>query len=165
MNKKIIIIIGIIIFSTFLLSGCLQVVQISPPSKTKIGKKHVFDKNYIVGQKTTVHVGQPIVKDYDVIHYKSKFMQASDDFVVSKESIKITGYKNTDYIVRGETEVNGKKYIVVNIPGSHFGTGFGLLIDSKGSVQPNALHNDIVMVNTMSSSFAIFNIEPNELQF
>lgn len=146
------------LLAILVLSGCVQ--QIRPSLRSHLGTERVFEKNYQIGQKLAAYVGQPIVKvkDYKVTRFKSKYMRASDDFVISGGIVTITGNKNTDYVVRGETTINGKTYSVVTLPSSQLVPGFGALVDETGSVHNAALSNNIVMVYSFSHS-------PSDLKF
>ncbi len=74
-------------------SGCAQ--QIRPSIRAHIGTERVFDKNYEIGQRLAVYVGQPIVKvkDYKVNRFNAKHMRASDDFVISGGIVTITAIR------------------------------------------------------------------------
>ncbi len=151
MNKKIAIV-GVGLLVLLLLSGCAQ--QIRPYLRTHIGTERIFDKNYEIGQSLAAYVGQPIVKvkDYKVNRFKAKHMRASDNFVISGGIVTISGDKNTDYFVRGETTIDSKTYTVVNLPGSQIGAGFGALIKPNGNVHFKMLNNNIIMVYTFRTS-------------
>ncbi len=151
MKSKITILSIGVLFVLFI-SGCAQ--QIRPSLRSHLGTERVFTKNYEIGQKLAAYVGQPIVKvkDYKVNRFNAKYMRASDDFVISGGIVTITGDKNTDYVVRGETTIDGKTYTVVNLPGGQIGAGFGVLIQPDGGVYSRLLNNNIVMVYTFSAS-------------
>lgn len=147
-----ILILSIGLFIVMNISGCVQ--QIRPSLKSHISTEQVFDKNYEIGQKLSAYVGQPIVKvkDYKVNRFDAKYMRASDDFVISGGMLTITGDNNTDYVIRGETEIDGKFYTVVNLPGGQLGAGFGALINNDGSVHSKLLNNNTIMLYSFSTS-------------
>lgn len=151
-------ILGTIILSILFISGCMQ-QQIRTPLKTFIGTDRLINKNYEIGQEKVAYVGQALVKvkDYKVNRFKSCYMNASDDFVISGGNVKVVGDKNTDYIIRGEISIDGNTYTVVNIPGNH-SDNFGALIKSDGSVYSKMLTNNII-------NFYTFNSYPNDLRF
>ncbi len=138
--------------------GCTQYVR--PTSSEYLGTERVFDKNYEIGQKLSAYVGQPIikVKAYKVDRYKSNYMRASDDFIISGGIVTITGNKNTDYSVIGETTIGKETYTVVSIPSQR--RNKGVLIKSDGSVHNKVLSigSDVIMVYT-------FSVSPHDLKF
>ena len=150
--------IGVVVLVAIMTSGCAQ--QIRPSLRSHIGTEHIFDKNYEIGQQLAAYVGQPIVKvkDYKVNLFNAKYMRASDDFVITGGFETISGDKNTDYAVRGETTLDGATYKVLNLPGSQIGAGFGALVDKDGGVHSKILNNNIVMVYT-------FSVSPTDLRF
>ncbi len=142
--------IGLLITTIF--SGCAQ--HIRPVTRAHLGTERVLYKNYELGQKLAAYVGQPIVKvkDYKVERYKAKHMRVSDDFIISGGYETITGDKNKDYEVIGETTINDKTFTVVNIPDSQFGVHFGVLIKADGTVYNKVLKNNNIMEYSFSAS-------------
>lgn len=140
--------------------ACTQYVR--PTSSEYLGTERVFDKNYEIGQKLSAYVGQPIikVKAYKVDRYKSNYMRASDDFIISGGIVTITGNKNTDYSVIGETTIGKETYTVVRP--SQRRNAVCVLIKNDGSVHNKvlnmALNNNIIMVYT-------FSVSPHDLKF
>lgn len=149
---------SILLLLALSVSGCAQ--QIRPPLRTTLGAERIFDKNYEIGQKLAAYVGQPIikVKDYKVNRFSSKYMQASDDFTISGGIVTITGSKNTDYAVRGETTIDGKGYTVVSLPDQQLNPRFGVLVNPDGSPHSKLLNHNIPMIYS-------FEISPPELKF
>lgn len=152
--KKFIAVFGISILILLSLNSCAP--QIHSSIKIPIGSERIFDKNYEIDQKLAAYVGQPIikVKDYNVNRFKAKHMRASDDFVITGGMVTMSGDKYTDYAVRGTTELNGKPYTVLNLPGS-FGSLqyiYSVRIGSDGSVHPKVLNGNIVMVYSFTAS-------------
>lgn len=140
--------------------ACTQYVR--PTSSEYLGTERVFDKNYEIGQKLSAYVGQPIikVKAYKVDRYKSNYMRASDDFIISGGIVTITGNKNTDYSVIGETTIGEETYTVVSIPSQRRNKG-GLLIKSDGSV-----HNKVLSINGSNVIMVYtFSVSPHDLKF
>ena len=145
---------GILIFIALLVSSCTQ--HIRPFLRSHIGTERIFDKNYEINQKLAAYVGQPIVKvkDYKVNRFKAKHMRASDDFVMTGGIVVIEGDKNTDYVVRGETTINGNTYSVLKMPSNKA----GILIQEDGRPHTKMLNDNIVM-------FYTFSISPPDLMF
>lgn len=134
--------------------GCTQYVR--PTSSEYLGTERVFDKNYEIGQKLSAYVGQPIikVKAYKVDRYKSNYMRASDDFIISGGIVTITGNKNTDYSVIGETTIGKETYTVVKR------RNIGVLIKSDGSV-----HNKVLNIGSKVIMLYTFSVSPHDLKF
>jgi hypothetical protein len=134
--------------------GCTQYVR--PTSSEYLGTERVFDKNYEIGQKLSAYVGQPIikVKAYKVDRYKSNYMRASDDFIISGGIVTITGNKNTDYSVIGETTIGKETYAVVKR------RNIGVLIKSDGSV-----HNKVLNIGSKVIMLYTFSVSPHDLKF
>ncbi len=147
-------IVGLWFLISFIFSGCT--LQIRPSPRTFIGSERIFDKNYNLNQQLAAYVGQPIikVKDYKVNKFKAKHMRASDDFVISGGPLTIQGDKNTDYLVQGETTMDGQTYTVINLPGYALGAAhdYGALIGPDGSVNSSLLNTNIVMMYSFITS-------------
>jgi len=79
--------------------------------------KRVLSKNYVIGERQTARLGDPIirVKDY-FVHRSQPFMRATDDFVLKGKGLVVEGYRDEDYTIRGETNVDGKRFTVVSLP-------------------------------------------------
>lgn len=138
-----------------LMTGCVQYVQINP-QKTSLGTDRVFNKNYQTGQVLSAYVGQPIikVKDYRITRLNAKHMRATSDFVVSGGlAVPVTGYKDVDYIVIGDTTIEDRTYTVIRI-----NQWQGLLIKDDGSV-----HNRVLNFNYLNNY--TFTISPPDLRF
>ena len=150
---------------TIFASGCGQYVR--PLTRMQIGTERVFDRNYEIGQKKFAYVGQPIVKvkDYQVNRFSTNFMQASDDFVIiSDEKNVFNGRKNTDFLVRGETELDGEVYRLVSLPikggeGYNYAVskgiiknGFSALVKSDGSIHSKLMLDDVIMKSSVKIS-------------
>lgn len=95
------------------LIGCGQMIV--PGHRPK--PERVVSRNYVVGERQTARVGDPIirVRDYS-IHRSQPFMRATDDFVLKADGLVVEGYHDEDYAVRGETTVDGKRFTVVSLP-------------------------------------------------
>lgn len=149
----------IILWIVTCIIACTQYVR--PTSSEYLGTERVFDKNYEIGQKLSAYVGQPIikVKAYKVDRYKSTYMRASDDFIISGGIVTITGNKNTDYSVIGETTIGKETYTVVSIPSQR--RNKGVLIKSDGSV-----HNKVLSINGSNVIMVYtFSVSPHDLKF
>ena len=93
-------------------------------------------KNYSVGLKSTVSVGESLVrvKNYTVLELKSS-MQATSDFNLSGGSLSaatnVSGRKGQKFDIVGEVKANGKYIKAITIPGSRL--VFGIHPDGEFS--------------------------------
>ncbi len=139
-------------------TGCTQNIQ--PNSNSHIKTERVFDKNYEIGEKKSAYIGKPIVKvkDYNVKKFNAKVMRASNDFSINGGVVSISGDKNTDYLIRGNTRYSQKDFTVVNLPVGNLGQQFGALINPDGTVHSKVLNGNIIMIYD-------FQITPSDLKF
>ncbi len=80
------------------------------------GTSHVLNKNYEVGQKQIVYVGQPIVKvqDYHIEEYESDYMVATSSFhLIYPLGGKTVVSKGEKYKVRGKVTIDNENYTAV----------------------------------------------------
>lgn len=137
--------------------------QIDPGRQLK--PKRVSSKNYVIGERQTARVGDPIlkVKDY-FIHRSRPFMRATDDFVLKGDGLVVEGYRDEDYLVRGETTVDGKRFTVVELPPFKRwpylfkSDGPAALVDKDGTVYNRLLDGNRVMA-------PVFKLEPAGVRF
>jgi hypothetical protein len=160
MNRPLCIILSIIAFC-----GCSQqyAVAVRPLSTLRLGDERVFDKNYQVGQKQAAVVGQPIVKvkDYVIERYRTNKMRATDNFVITGGptgfTITTKGDKGLEYSIRGETTLDGKNFMVVNVPLAGV-PDFGALVDNEGYIYHRSIiRNEVLIFN--------FTVQPDRVRF
>jgi hypothetical protein len=97
------------------LSGCSRQIDSSRFRRPK--PEHIVSRNYVLGEKQTARVGDPIIKVQDyVIHRSQPYMRATDDFALRADGLIVEGYRDEDYFIRGETNVDGRRFTVVNLP-------------------------------------------------
>lgn len=104
--------------AVLILAGLLACSQQVDSGKHRRPKpQRVLSKNYVIGEKRTARLGDPIIKIKDYfVHRSEPFMRATDDFVLKGEGLVVEGYRDEDYTVRGETNVDGRRFAVVNLP-------------------------------------------------
>lgn len=118
-----------ILLMFFLASGCTTSMNMGDMSPSKID--NVDSKNYSIGVKKSVYVGEPIIvrKSYKAIIKKNLF-KAGNDFSfqggIASTSINLNSSVGDVFRVAGVNENNNP---VVNIPGSIFMFG----IDKNGN--------------------------------
>lgn len=134
-------------------SGCVQQRVNTSPS-VHLGNRQVLEKNYKIGHKITSYVGKAIIKNkrYMVDLFSSKYMHASDDFVISGGIVTMSGSKNTDYRIRGETKLDEKIFTVLTLSQSAGKIGIEALINSDGSVYHRMLNKGVPMNYTFKTS-------------
>ena len=112
-----------------LTSGCTTSMNMGDTSPSKI--QNVDSKNYSIGAKNSVYVGEPLIirKSYKAIIKKNLF-KADNDFSlqggIASTSINLNSSTGDMFRVAGVNENNNP---VVNIPGSIFMFG----IDKNGN--------------------------------
>lgn len=144
-----------------LLAGCGQTIV--PAQRPK--PERVISRNYVIGERQTVRVGDPIirVRDYSV-HRSEPFMRATDDFVLKADGLVVEGYRDEDYAVRGETTVDGKRFTVVSLPAFKRwpylfkSDGPAALVDKDGTVYHRLMDGNRVMAPA-------FKLEPAGVRF
>lgn len=162
MKKEVVVI--FLVVAMLLVSSCAS-IQIGPATRVHLGEEHVFQKNYEINRRLIAYVGQPVIKvrDYWINRYGAdKSMRTSDDFVIKGGTITITGQANTDYIIEGETNFDGKSYTVLKIPGGSRNRNFGLLINEDGSVHDKVINMVLNFEGIMAYSFIS---DPANLKF
>ena len=118
----------------FLISGCVHTVKPTSPDATDF--KEVKLKNYSIGTKSTVSVGESLirVKNYTAVELRSS-MQATSDFNLSgglsDAAVNVNGRKGQKFDIVAEVEANGKNIKAIKMPGSRF--FFGIYSDGKFS--------------------------------
>ena len=80
-------------------------------------------------------------------------MKASEDFVISGGLVTITGIKDVNYPVIGETTIGNETYTVVSII-----TPRCVLVKPDGSVHNKVINRNVIMVYT-------FTVSPPDLTF
>jgi hypothetical protein len=117
-----------------LISGCAHTAK--PTRSDATNFKEVKLKNYSIGTKSTVSVGESLVrvKNYTVLELMSS-MQATSDFNLSgglmDVAVNVNGRKGQKFDIVGEVEANGKYIKAIKIPGSRL--VFGIYSDGKFS--------------------------------
>lgn len=151
----------------FFIYGCAQQQIIHPIGATFNGTERVFDKNYEIGKKLIIYVGQPVikVKDYNVKSFTSTDIKSSDNFILSLGAFDFSGSKNITYKATGETLLNGKIYKIISLPSQkNSKVILGLLINSDGNI--NFLDS---LINLDQGSFLVspmsLKISPSNLKF
>jgi hypothetical protein len=140
------------------LVACSQ--QIDSGKHRRPKPKRVLSKNYVIGERQTAHLGDPIVKVKDYfIHRSQPFMRATDDFVLKGEGLVVEGYRDEDYTIRGETTVDGRRFTVVSLPPFKRwpylfkSDGPAALVDKDGTI-----YNRVMDGNNVLAS--IFKLQP-----
>ena len=163
MNGLLCILLSIIAFC-----GCSQqyTVAVRPLSTLRLGEERVFNKNYQVGQKQAAVVGQPIVKvkDYVIERYRTNKMRATDNFELTYGLTTIKGIKGQEYLVGGETTLDDKNFIVVNMPPPYPGGNYGALVDNEGHI-----YHRVIIPNYQSPNLPWivlnFTVQPDRVRF
>lgn len=151
----------LLLITIIISSGCATKLHIRPATRIHLGEEHVFQKNYTVNQRSIAYVGQPIIKvrDYWVNRYVAqRSMRASHNFVVSGGFVEINGQAEMDYLIAGETTLDGQTYTVLEIPG----IANVLLIKADGS-----FHNVFFRTrpNLAIPVMGAFTATPSDLKF
>ena len=161
MNRPLCILLSIIAFC-----GCFQTAAVRPLSTLRLGEERVFDKNYQVGQKQAAVVGQPIVKikDYVSERYRTDKMRATDNFELTYGFTTIKGFKGQEYSIRGETTLDDKNFIILNMPPPYPGGTHGALVDNGGYIS-----HQVIVPNYQSPSLPWvvlnFTLKPDRVRF
>ena len=95
-----------------LLFGCASVTPLAIDTSEP---EHISEKNYVINKTQTAYVGQPIarVKDYHVNPALLPHLEASNNFVASGPmGLKVAGEAGRAIPIRGETLLQGRKYLV-----------------------------------------------------
>lgn len=104
---------GCLLLTTTLLAGCSTPMQYE--GARNIEERHQFLKNYEIGQKLTVNVGDPVVKfqDYWLDITESPIAIATKNVNLKGGLIDITLIAGKKYPVRGKMTHEGVEYTVV----------------------------------------------------
>jgi hypothetical protein len=117
-----------------LLTGCGT--QIQRVSDQSLGEKHVFAKNYKVGEQKTVPVGDQMVRveDYYVEEFASQVVTPSKSTTLTGGLVTTSLVAGKQYKLRGHLTVANVTYAVADSESSH-----AVLIKPDGT-----LHNRVV---------------------
>jgi hypothetical protein len=130
----------IILFCVFLLTGCGSWMQANPTKG--VTSRTIYEKNYVLGEKTTAFVGREIVKvkPYDV--KTQSLIEAS-----SKEKLRVEArYRWSEYVIENEVDktypvagtvfVDHKYFYVLRLNDE-----WGVLIGNDGVVSENVIYS------------------------
>jgi len=105
----------VVVIGLTVLVACSQRIDSDKHRRSK--PKRVLSKNYVIGKRQTARLGDPIIKVKDYfVHRSQPFMRATDDFVLKGKGLVVEGYRDEDYTIRGETNVDGRRFTVVSLP-------------------------------------------------
>ena len=109
-----------------LISGCAT--PIKPEESRSLGIKQIFEKNYIIGSKNIVNVGDPMVKlqDYWISTTELAVAIPSRSITVSGGPISTTMIGGNKYLIKGRYRIEDTEYLVVG--------DNGVLIRTDGSI-------------------------------
>jgi hypothetical protein len=121
-NKLSIAIIGI--FLSALLSACANVHPFRPEIYPT---EHIVTKNYAVGKRQSVNVGEAIVKvkDYKKNKRALNKMEALNDFKVTTPLYSHTGYRGDKYQIVGMSKKNNNFVYMIQFP-TNYGLKWGI---------------------------------------
>lgn len=110
MNKILTLICSVL---ALMLSGCYTALLVDAPSK--ISDEHKFVKSYVLGEKKTVTVGDPMVKvqDYWIENFSSDFVYPDKSVTVKGTPVNIVLEANKRYRVKGAIDVNGLRCLLL----------------------------------------------------
>ena len=101
--------------SALMLSGCYTPLLVDAPSK--ISDEHKFVKSYVLGEKKTVTVGDPMVKvqDYWVENFGSKVAYPSISATIRLGVNTVILEENKRYNILGRVDFEGASYRVIEL--------------------------------------------------
>ena len=145
----------------FLITSCATPISLNS-GKVLVNSEIISNKNYILNEKTSAYVGQPVikVKDYTANTYESDRMEASSDFVIKGPVLYgNNNFKKTQFFnVIGTTVYAEEEYTLIALPSTNAFQALRLLIDKNGKP-----HNKIYNVNT--AIIYSYSFDPSELVF
>jgi hypothetical protein len=119
--------------SALILFGCYTPLLVDAPSK--ISDEHKFVKSYVLGEKKTVTVGDPMVKvqDYWIENFSSDFAYPDKSVTVKGKPVNIALEANKRYRVKGAIDVNGLRCLLLMFDQAENLTVYAL-VDPNGSL-------------------------------
>lgn len=153
-----------IVIGVVFLTGCATHIQ--PNQIRKLGTEHILNKNYTVGKKQEVFVGEPLlsVKDYFVTSFSSDVVSPNSSFHFDGALDHFSGKEGDIYKIVGNKVVDGRNYKVVwlNSPVSRYAH---ILVDDNG-----VAHNSLLvkMASPNQGFISVFHdyvMTPNSVRF
>lgn len=129
-------------FTKFTMACCFSVItgcatsQIVPVQAEKQGIEHIVDKNYDIGQRKSVYVGESMVrlKDYYAQRVVNAALEPNVDFSMEGTNLNGTGMhvilngaKGSSYPITGIADLDGQKLYVAQIPGRNVAANIGVV--------------------------------------
>lgn len=117
---------GLVALSCILFLSACVTSKIMPVQVEERGIEHVVDKNYEIGQRKSVYVGDAMVrlKDYFVHRVVEAAIEPNVDFSMEGSNLNGTGMhvilkgkKSDSYPIVGIADLDGQKLYVVQVPG------------------------------------------------
>jgi len=96
------------------LSACISVTPVTPGVLATVNAKHLVNKNYTVGQKMTVNVGDPVIKFQDYWVDTAEAPVATPERTVNLKGglISFTLEAGRRYPIRGNIQLEGADYAI-----------------------------------------------------
>lgn len=137
-----------------LISGCAH--QIAQDRPQALSTKHIFLKNYQLGETKRASVGEPIIqiKDYYATTVGQSNMVASESFTVDGTFVHQSFNQGQVIPVKGQVNISGKNFAVLPIDGNplHFKA---LLVDDDGVISNKLATNGNEGLITMIYTYSI----------